>query len=268
MPRALPGFTSTVFTHGGKARTVYRAGTGPAVIVLAEMPGITPRVTHFAERLSGLGFTAVMPHLFGTPGKSPSNARFVRSMLQACISREFTIFARGKNSPITDWLRALARHEHETCGGPGVGVVGMCFTGGFALGMMVDETVIAPVLSQPSLPLGKKPETRADLGIDAVTLDRVKERCRTENLCVLGLRFEKDELAPYERFVRLGEELGRHFVGVEIPSAPGNPDGINVKAHSVLTEHLVDRPDHPTHKALQQVIDLFQDRLLRSDQTR
>ncbi len=183
-------------------------------------------------------------------------------MVQACVSREFTIFARGKNSPVTEWLRALARHEHAACGGPGVGVVGMCFTGGFALAMMADESVLAPVLSQPSLPYGKKPATRSDLGIDDATLARVKERCEVEDLCVLGLRFSGDDLAPQERFVRLKEELGDHFECVVIPSGPDNPDGIAKNAHSVLTEHLVDRPGHPTHDALQRVIELLDTRLL------
>jgi dienelactone hydrolase len=262
MPPSLPGFTQTVFAHDGKERTVYRAGSGPAVIVLAEIPGITPRVIDFAERISGLGFTVVMPSLFGVPGRSPSNGRSLLTVLRVCVSREFTVFARGKNSPVTDWLRALARHEHVACGGPGVGVVGMCFTGGFALAMMVDEAVLAPVLSQPSLPYGKKPETRSDLGIDDATLTRIKDRCAVEDLCVLGLRFSEDEVSPHDRFARLEKELGDHFVGVEIPSAAGNSDGIDPKAHSVLTEQLVDRPGHPTHDALQRVIDLLRTRLL------
>src|SRR5215207_10367386 len=238
MPVALPGFTRTEFTYQGRTRTVYRAGSGPAVIVLAELPGITPRVTDFAERLVALGCTAVMPHLFGTPGKAPSGARFARSIAQVCVSREFTLFAQRRNAPITDWLRALARSEHGACGGPGVGVVGMCFTGGFALAMMADEAVLAPVLSQPSLPLALNAAGRSDLGIDDATLSRVKERCAAENLCVLGLRFTNDRLSPSERFARLRDELGDHFVGVEIDSAPGNANGIGGRAHSVLTEHL------------------------------
>jgi dienelactone hydrolase len=261
MPITIPGFTATDFTHDGTTRTVYRTGSGPAVIIVAELPGITPRVTAFAERVAALGLTAVMPQLFGVPGQPPNPARFARSFVQVCVSREFSLFARGRNSPVTTWLRALARHEHETAGGPGVGVVGMCLTGGFALAMMADDTVLAPVLSQPSLPLALSAAGRSDLGIDDATLNRVKERCAAENLCVLGLRFTNDRLSPSERFARLRDELGDHFVGLEIDSGPANTNGIGGRAHSVLTEDLVDKPGHPSYVALQQVLDLFTSRL-------
>lgn len=262
MPPTLPGFATSTFTHDGRSRTVYRAGSGPAVIVIAEIPGITPRVAAFAERLAGMGLTAVMPSLFGTPGQEPTLGRSLRSLAQACVSREFTLLARRRNAPVTDWLRALARHEHGECGGPGVGVVGMCFTGGFALAMMADETVLAPVLSQPSLPLGIGAARKSDLGVDDATLGRLKERCAAEDLCVLGLRFTGDPVVPAERFARLRAELGERFVGVEIDSSAGNPHGIDRKSHSVLTEHLVDEPGHPTHDALHQVLDLLRTRLL------
>jgi dienelactone hydrolase len=264
MPTTLPGFTRSEFRHAGRARTVYRAGGGPAVLILAELPGITPRLVDFAERVAGLGCTVVLPNLFGMPGKSPSTAGFARSIAQVCVSRQFTLFARGRNQPVTEWLRALARHEHAACGGPGVGVVGMCFTGGFALAMMADESVLAPVVSQPSLPFGMTEAARSDLGVDAPTLTRVKERCAAESLCVLGLRFSGDTISPAERFARLRAELGEHFVGVEIDSSPGNAHGIGdgTKAHSVLTEHLVDIPGHPTHDALNQVLHHLRTRLL------
>jgi hypothetical protein len=72
-------------------------------------------------------------------------------MLSAiCIHREFNVWYTGKSSPIVEWLRALARKAHADCGGRGVGAIGMCFTGGFALAMMTESTVVAPVLSQPS----------------------------------------------------------------------------------------------------------------------
>ena len=174
----------------------------------------------------------------------------MQSIGPACISKEFATLARGRTSPVTVWLRALARHEHEACGGPGVGVVGMCFTGGFALAMMVDDTVLAPVLSQPSLPFPVGKANKSDLGISASDLTRVKQRCADDDVCVLGLRFTNDRAVPPERFARLRAELGDHFVGVEIDSSKGNPHGIKSLAHSVLTEDLVDEPGHPTHDAL------------------
>lgn len=80
------------------------------------------------------------------------NQRCLKSMSKLCVSKEFNRFAFREEAPIADWLRALARDAHRSCGGPGVGAIGMCFSGGFALAMMADESVIAPVLSQPSMP--------------------------------------------------------------------------------------------------------------------
>ena len=258
---ALDGYVCTPFSALGKTRDVYRTGAGPAVIVISEIPGITPRVAEFGRRVAAIGCTAVLPHIFGIPGKPASMPYAMRTFSAACVSREFSAFALGRTSPITVWLRALARQAHEECGGPGVGVVGMCFTGGFALAMMVDDTVLAPVLSQPSLPLPLTRSRRGDLGISKGDLDRVKQRAE-EGVCVLGLRFTHDPFVPAQRFQRLREELGDAFVAVEIDSSPGNPHGHPRVAHSVLTEHLVDEEGSPTRTALDQVLDLFRKRLL------
>jgi dienelactone hydrolase len=261
----LEGYSRTTFSAQGRTRDVYRTGSGPAVIVIAEMPGITPHVEEFGRRVAGIGCTAVLPHLFGDPGRKPSGLYALSSLVPACVSKEFMAFARGKTSPVTSWLRALAQQAHSECGGPGVGAVGMCFTGGFALAMMVDDVVLAPVLSQPSLPIGPSRKSKRDLGISDADLARVKQRCRDEeDLCVLGLRFTGDFMAPGERFARLREELGDKFIGVELDSSKGNPFGHPRAAHSVLTEHLQDREGTPTRDALDQVLDLFRTRLLTS----
>ena len=259
---ALDGFTHSMFTAEGKTRDVYRLGTGPAVIVIAEIPGITPKVCDFARKVADLGCTAVLPVLFGDPGREPSAAYAIQSIGPACISREFSAFATRRTSPVTTWLRALARQAHAECGGPGVGVVGMCFTGGFALAMMVDDVVLAPVLSQPSLPLPLTGAQKRDVGISDTDLARVKERCQAEDICVLGLRFTGDRAVPPERFERLRSELGDKFVAVELDSSPGNPFGHPKNAHSVLTEHLQDRPGTPTRAALDQVLELFRIKLI------
>ncbi len=259
---ALADFTVSQFEALGRTRDVYRIGDGPAVIVMAEIPGITPRVADFARAVASEGLTAVVPHLFGTPGKAPSLPYMMQSMAFACVSKEFTLFATGKTSPVTEWLRELARDEHARCGGPGVGAVGMCLTGGFALAMMVDETVLAPVLSQPSLPVGPG-RAKSSLGVSDEDLAVVKERCDAdEDLCVLGLRFTEDPLVPAQRFARLRRELGDSFVGVEIDSSPGNDHGYPRQAHSVLTEHLGPEGDTPTREAFAQVMELFRSRLL------
>ena len=108
----------------------------------------------FARRVRTLGCSVTLPVLFGEPGRSISPSYIARSITKACVASEFAAFATNSTAPISTWLRSLANAEHERCGGPGVGAVGMCFTGGFALGMMTEPSVVAPVLSQPSLPIG------------------------------------------------------------------------------------------------------------------
>jgi dienelactone hydrolase len=270
MADALAAYTKTEFTYDGKTRAVYRRGTGPAVLVIAEIPGITPKVVGFADRVVELGCTAVLPHLFGDPGRDPYKGGQARaipyvlsSIVPACVSRDFHAIATGKTSPVIEWLKALARKEHADCGGPGVGVIGMCFTGGFALAMAVDDSVLAPVLSQPSLPLPVSKKAKADLGLSDSDLGKVKARFANEpDLCVLGMRFTGDKVVPAERFQHLRDALGDRFVGIEIDSSKDNPWGIPTNAHSVVTEHLVDEPGHPTHEALHKVLDLFRSRLL------
>lgn len=267
----LATFARSPFAHGGARHDVYRKGSGPAVIVIAEMPGITPMVLGFADRVAALGCTAVVPHLFGTPGldvNASSKAKAARTtlgtLLGACVSREFTVLATGRSSRAVDWLRALAAHEHEACGGPGVGVVGMCFTGGFALAMATDPRVLAPVLSQPSLPFGVSKKHRAAIDCSDADVALVAARCAAEGLRVLGLRFDGDPLVPAERFEHLRRRLGDGFVAVELRQADGHPDGPLRKHHSVLTGDLVDEPGSPTRDALDQVLELFRSRLLPS----
>ena len=258
---SIDGFVLEHFNFAARSREVFVAGDGPAVIVMAEMPGITPKVIAFAQRVIDAGFTVFMPSLFGTPGKEISACYMAQSLGPACVSKEFSAFARRSTPPAIDWLRALARDAHERCGGPGVGAVGMCFTGGFELAMATEPEMLAPVLSQPSLPIGAA-RSASDLGMSDEDLLAVKERVVAEDLCVLGLRFTDDRLAPAARFASLRRELGSNFVGVEIDSSRGNPWGHRLLAHGVLTEDLIDEPGQPTRDALEQVLQLFRDRLL------
>lgn len=266
----LRDFERTDFTHEGVTHGVFRSGTGPAVVVIAEIPGITPKVVAFARHVRDAGFTVVLPHLFGRPGRDPdpeAHGRLAATRLAAgvaakvCVSREFTLLATGRSSRVVAWLRALARSEHERCGGPGVGAIGMCLTGGFALAMAVDDAVLAPVLSQPSLPLAVTPSRAAGIDIAAEDLEVVKDRC-ARGLTVLGMRFRSDRLVPDDRFAFLRAHLGDAFVSIELEDEDANPDAM-MKPHSVVTEHLVDAPGEATYEARDQVIDLFRRRLLR-----
>lgn len=268
----LRDFEAESFRHDGMTFPIHRAGRGPAVVVIAEIPGITPKVLRFARRVRDAGFTVVLPELFGEAGREPhpeahgvvAAVRTIGGALaDVCVRREFTIFATGKSSPVVLWLRALARHEHERCGGPGVGAVGMCLTGGFALAMAVDERVLAPVLCQPSLPLAIGSARKRTIDISPSELEVVKDRC-ARGLTVLGMRFKCDPLVPGERFAFLREQLGDAFVAIELEAADANPDAAT-KPHSVVTEHLVDEPGSPTRAALDRVIELFERRLLHHE---
>lgn len=241
----LDGWQKGSFTAATYTRDTYRKGNGPVVIVVHEIPGITPAVERFANDVVNAGFTVVMPDLVGTPGRGVSGRYIASSMLKVCISKEFTNMALNRTSPIISWLRALAKSLHAEVGGRGVGAVGMCFSGGFALGMMVDDIVVAPVLSQPSLPFAIGKARGADLNLSpddaAVIAERASQGCQ-----VLGLRFDKDKLVG-DRFSSLRNLLGDSFVAVEIPSQ-------SPKDHSVLTEQ--------RHEpSVQRVIDFFAEKL-------
>ena len=157
----LADFKQLWFEHGDDRRVVHVAGSGPAVIVMPEMPGISPDVARFARWVRDAGFTVYLPSLFGVDGAYPETDGGEQVVRRTCVSKEFRAFAGGGTSPIVDWLRALARRAHTECGGPGIGAIGMCFTGNFALTMTLEPAVIAPVLNQPSLPSRRPRRPRA-----------------------------------------------------------------------------------------------------------
>lgn len=250
----VPGFTTTTLTFLATARDVYVRGDGPAVIVMSEVPGITPAVARFARRTADAGFRVYMPQLFGTPMRRVSPAAIVSTFAHVCISREFRMLAADASSPIVDWLRALARQAHADCGGAGVGAVGMCFTGGFALAMMTDPSVVAPVLSQPSLPLGGAGR-KGGIDIAPAEMACVKQRLADENLSVLGLRFHDDDFVPDARFEAYKDALGDRFEAIELDPKDARRDKRMRQPHSVLTVHLKDDdPSGPTKQAERKVI--------------
>jgi dienelactone hydrolase len=212
---------------GGEEVThpTYRKGTGPGVVVIHEIPGMTPEVIGFGEEVVASGFTVVMPELFGRPEQSMNPLTVSATMARLCVSREFSMLAVGATQPIATWLRSLARALHEELGGPGVGAVGMCFTGGFALAMMVDHSLAAPVLAQPSAPFPVGRTRARDLNLSAADLEAVRGRAAA-GCQVLGLRY-RDDPAVGRRFERLTEEIGDAFIRVEFPG----------RKHSTLTLH-------------------------------
>ena len=260
MTAALEGFTVTPMTFDGVSRDVYRRGTGPGVVVMHEIPGITPTVARFARIVADAGFSVLVPNMFGTPGRAMSIPYAAGQLARACVNREFAVFAANGTSPIISWLRALCAAAHAELGGPGVGAIGMCITGNFALALMVDDVMLAPVLSQPSLPIGLSRSAKRGLHLSATDLVTVKRRAAA-GVTVIGMRFSHDAMCPPERFDRLREELGDAFEAIEIDSSPGNAHHIPRQAHSVVTHDLVDEAGHPTRVALDRVLSFFAERL-------
>ena len=219
------GWTRGAHTYDGVSHPTYRRGSGPGVVVIHEIPGITPDVATFAQEVVDAGYTVVMPSLFGTDGAPMTGGTTARALRQVCVSKEFTKLRTRETTPVAGWLRSLARELHEELGGPGVGALGMCFTGGFALAMMVDDSVTAPVLCQPSAPFAVSPGRSRDLNLSPGDLDVVKGRCAAGQQ-VLGVRYRSDP-AVGKRFETLTSELGDAFIRVEL-------DG---RGHSTVTTH-------------------------------
>ena len=257
----LEGFEERTFSHDGQARVVFRRGVGPGVLLMHEVPGITPQVASFARRVADAGFTVAMPHLFGVPGKALTGTYNLKTLAWSCVTREFSVFAARRASPVTDWLRALGRDLHAECGGAGIGAIGMCLTGNFALTLYADAGVLAPVLSQPSLPVALGKTLARGLHVGPEDLAEVQRRVRDENGKVLGLRFTGDPLCPAARFQALRDALGDGFEAIEIDSSPGNAYGIPRIAHSVLARDLVDEEGHPTRQALDRTLAFLAERL-------
>jgi dienelactone hydrolase len=249
----LTGWQRSDFEAAGIRRDTYRRGTGPAVIVVHEIPGITPKVVDFANEVVERGFTVVMPDLVGAAGKSPSPTYIATSMAKICIAREFTTMATNQTSPVIAWLRALARHVHEERGGPGVAAVGLCLTGNFAWSVAVDPSVAAAVAGEPALPFNAA-------GSVHLQPEEAEALQRREGLEVMALRFSGDPSCKAERFTALEQLLGEKLVTRVLPDTAKNPSG-NPFPHAVLTKDLIAADGEPTFEAAREVLQFLTRRL-------
>jgi dienelactone hydrolase len=254
-------FSRRDLTLSGKTKPVLLTGTtGPAIIVIHEVYGFTPAVARFCRWVRDAGFRVYAPILFGNPDTNNAEKISPARIISLCVSREFTMLRANKSSPVTEWLRALARLADEECGGPGVGAIGMCLTGGFVLSMALDPVVRAPVLAQPGLPATRA----AALDISPADLARVKARTR-DGLALRGYRFEGDTICQASRFETLRTAFGDAFIGTELPDSAANPTGMKAQGkppHSVFTGDLIDAEGEPTRAAVNEVIAFFRKALL------
>jgi Dienelactone hydrolase family len=172
------------------------------------MPGISPHVARFARWVREAGFTVYMPSLFGRDGAVPGAEEGAAIFQRACVSAEFRAMASNESSPVTKWLRSLARLAHGECGGRGVGAIGMCFTGNFALTMMLEPAMLAPVLSQPSLPLNNP----AGIEIAPDEVKAVRERLEREESDRHGISLRERQILQFATDVAAGPVLPMHFL--------------------------------------------------------
>jgi len=257
----LTGWTAAPFSAAGFTHDVYRKGEGPGVVLIPELPGIHPGVLGLGNHLVDNGFTVACPSLFGTPGAAAVRPGAVPVMLRSCVAREFAGLALNADRPVAHYLRALARDLNEKTPGKGVGVIGQCWSGGFALAAAVDDSVLAPVLSQPSLPIPLTPKHRRDPGLSEAELKVIEQRAASEGLCAMGLRFSEDPMSPGDRFATLKARLGDAFEVIEINSKKGNEHGFGKLSHSVLTLEVRETEGHPAYEARKRVVEFLKARL-------
>lgn len=261
---SLEDFLQREISFNEISKVVYVFGNGPAVIVMPEMPGISPQIARFCRWVRDAGFTVYLPSLFGTDGDVPTAEEGLAILKRACVSAEFRALAANQTSPVTVWLRALAKLAHEECGGPGIGAIGMCFTGNFALTMMLEPAMLAPVLSQPSLPMNEP----GGLEISPEDLTAVKNRLDREDLTVLAYRFQGDRFCTAQRFAAYSNALGDRIKTIVLPDNASHPspppffEKVVGCPHSVVTAHLIDEAGQPTTQARDEILAFFTQRLL------
>jgi dienelactone hydrolase len=260
---AITDFARRLMEVDGVAKTVYVGGCGPAVVLMPEMPGISPDVLRLARWVRAAGLTVYVPSLFGVDGAYPTVEGGADVVRRACVSAEFRAFAGGGTSPVAAWLRGLARQAHVECGGPGVGAIGLCFTGNFALTMALEPAVIAPVVNHPSLPL----DDPAGLELSDADAHAVRDRIARDGLTVLAYRFEGDRWCTGQRFAAYRALLGDAFDGRVVPDSCASTNSppffqeLVETPHSVVTAHLVDQDGHPTLRARDEILAFLTERL-------
>lgn len=242
-------FQSFEHSNEDAAHRVYFNGSGPPIIIMHELPGLTYESFEFAERLILAGFTTYLPHMFGRLNKKNS----ILNLTKLCISREFKIFARNETSPVVNWLRSLSNFLQAEYTGKGVGAIGMCITGSFAIPLLINSPVIAPVVSQPAAPIQSAGNMlgfhKRSFGISKADLEAAKEKIDRNNIQINIYRFKLDKLSPAEKVEAFIKYFGNNHVNYyELDSA--NP------CHSVFVHDFNEEPKE-TQKALDDLIEYF-----------
>ena len=225
------------------------------MLIMHELPGLSPQCLDLGRRIAANGFTVFLPLFFGRAGEHCNlNVRF-------CIAGTFSLWASSIDEPLLNWLRALACEIHGRCGGNGMAAIGLCLTGGFALALLVEPVLMAAVTSEPARPFKPVPGYAARIDLSADQWQEACNRSLRDNIPTFGTRFTCDKKSPAQRFETIARALGENFKCFPIDSSPGNAYNIPASAHSVLTDHFVDEPEHPTRKVFDELIRFLHERL-------
>ncbi len=240
-------FTGPLAEGRSVSHDVYERGEGPPIVIIQEMPGIGPETLRLSERFIDEGFRVVLPHLFGPLGRVSTLGNAARVF---CLRRQFHLFAKDASSPIVNWLKALCHDVRDREGVDGVGVIGMCLTGNFAISLMADDSVLAGVASQPSLPFFD--QSALHMSDEEVMLATAR---LDEQGAMMALRFAGDKVCTAAKFDAIAQRFNTEDKQrIHLETLPG--DG-----HSVLTLDFSDEDGHPTRNALDEVLRYFADKL-------
>lgn len=251
------GFDSFSFEHGAYRHLVFEKGTGPAVVVMHELPGLSGPAVRFAERLVDAGFHVYLPLLFGHAMQDASLTSFAR----LCISREFARLKVNVSAPVCDWLRGLVRKIGDESPDTKVGVIGMCLTGGFVIPMIMEPALGAGVISQPSVPFSfaylylgvGKGDWMYELNVAKAAIDSAVDATKRRDIRLIVQHFKDDRLCPPERVELIKNWFGPCATSYHYPK----PSPQSKAPHALLTEEYdkaADDPANSTRVAFQQVV--------------
>jgi dienelactone hydrolase len=239
---AKSSFKAPTSDGGEIPHDIYQLGSGAPIVIIQELPGIGQETLDLAQRFVAQGFSVYLPHLFGPIGKISLAGNVARVF---CMRKEFHLFEANKTSPIVDWLKALCQKIKTDTDMKGVGVIGMCLTGNFAISLMADDSVLAAVASQPSMPITKQ----SALHMSPNDISQIKQGIDTSD-SIYVYRFDQDPICKAAKFEALDTEFNHDKSRIHLKTLPG-------KGHSVLTLDFVDEKNHPTHQALDEILAYF-----------
>jgi dienelactone hydrolase len=216
----LAGFTPVT----GLPRTLQTGDAShPPVVLLHELPGLTPADLALGYCLAGRELHVYVPVLFGEPGQDNG----ILGYFQSCATREFECSKLSTSSSVLDRIEQVVEHAHKVAG-RGVGVIGMCLTGIFPLALLRNRHVRAAVVCQPTLPFSLLARGPAGAQIDNLGLgqDDLVAALRSD-VSFLAVRYAQDRLCPEGRMKKIETTFGDRVAVIRIPTdAP--------KRHSTL----------------------------------